>query len=105
MWIKQYEYHGEKAFEKRYTAYTISFKLDVLNYMNENGTSPNETAVIFNIPSSGIIRKWHSQFNETWRIGRPTIKEKGASIMKNKKIKQSKNKNLLKVQLRLYKRN
>ncbi|MFC5650414.1 transposase [Paenibacillus solisilvae] len=41
MWIKQYEYHGEKAFEKSYTAYSVPFKLDVLHYMNENGTSPN----------------------------------------------------------------
>jgi transposase len=64
MWIKQYEYHGVQAFEKSYTAYTIPYKLDVLNYMIENGTSPNEAAVIFNISSPGIIRKWRSQFNE-----------------------------------------
>ncbi|MBB3114809.1 transposase-like protein [Paenibacillus phyllosphaerae] len=63
MWIKQYEAHGEKAFEKTYTTYSIPFKLDVLNYMNVNGTSPNEAAVIFNISSPGIIRKWRSQFN------------------------------------------
>jgi len=37
MWIKQYEYHGLKAFEKTYTAYSLTYKLDVLNYMNENG--------------------------------------------------------------------
>lgn len=63
MWIKQYEYHGEKAFEKSYTAYSIPYKLDVLNFMKENGTSPNEAAVIFNISSPGIIRRWRSQFN------------------------------------------
>ncbi|WP_307535838.1 IS3 family transposase [Paenibacillus sp. W4I10] len=64
MWIKQYEYHGIKAFEKTYTAYSRPYKLDVLNYMNENGTSPNEAAVIFNISSPGVIRRWRSQFNE-----------------------------------------
>lgn len=63
MWIKQYEYHGEKAFEKSYTAYSIPYKLDVLNFMKENGTSPNEAAVIFNISSPGVIRRWRSQFN------------------------------------------
>ena len=41
-----------EAFEKRYTNYSAQFKLDVLNYMNEHGTSINETAAIFNIPSS-----------------------------------------------------
>jgi transposase len=63
MWIKQYEHHGEKAFEKSYTAYSIPYKLDVLNFMKENGTSPNEAAVIFNISSPGVIRRWRSQFN------------------------------------------
>ena len=48
-WVKQYEYHGVEAFKKRYTNYTAQFKLDVLNYMNEHGTSLNETAAIFNI--------------------------------------------------------
>nr|WP_176519483.1 hypothetical protein [Bacillus pseudomycoides] len=33
-----------------YTNYTKEFKLDVLNFMNETGTSLLETAVIYNIP-------------------------------------------------------
>ena len=61
MWIKQFEYHGISAFEKSYTSYTLQFKMDVLNYMNENGVSPNEAAVIFNISSPGLIRKWRFQ--------------------------------------------
>lgn len=32
-WVRQYEYHGVKAFEKRYTDYSTQFKLAVLNYM------------------------------------------------------------------------
>ncbi|WP_248508350.1 transposase, partial [Sporosarcina sp. NCCP-2222] len=38
-WVKQYEYHGAKAFSKSCTNYTQQFKLDVLNYMIEQGTS------------------------------------------------------------------
>ncbi|WP_260284347.1 transposase, partial [Peribacillus aracenensis] len=26
-WIRQYQYHGERAFEKRYTTYTVEDKL------------------------------------------------------------------------------
>ncbi len=83
MWIKQYEYHGLKAFEKSYTAYSMPFKLDVLNYMNENGTSPNEAAVIFNISSPGVIRRWRSEFNE---YGSDALipKKKGRRIMSDK---------------------
>ncbi len=64
MWIRQYKYHGVKAFEKSYTAYSMAYKLDVFNYMNDNGTSPNEAAVIFNISSPGMIREWRSLFNK-----------------------------------------
>ncbi|RAP75281.1 IS3 family transposase [Paenibacillus montanisoli] len=87
MWIRQYEYHGVKAFEKTYTAYSTAYKLDVLNYMNENGTSPNEAAVIFNISSPGIIRKWRSQYHEH---GLDALKSKKKGRLpvtdKNKKI-------------------
>ena len=34
------------------------YKLDVLNYMNEHGTSIRETAALFNIPSCETLRKW-----------------------------------------------
>jgi len=84
MWIRQYEYHGVKAFKKSYTAYTMPYKLDVLNYMNENGTSSNEAAVIFNISSPGVIRRWRSEFNEH---GSDALipKKKGRLSMTNKK--------------------
>lgn len=38
-WIQQHQFHGEKAFHKGYTPYSLQYKLDVLNYMNEQGTS------------------------------------------------------------------
>ena len=60
-WIKQYEYHGLSAFEKSYTSYSSQFKMDVLNFMNENGVSPDKAAVIFKIPGPRLIRKWRSQ--------------------------------------------
>jgi transposase len=62
-WVKQYKYHGIEGLSKKsYTNYSAQFKLDVLNYMIDNGTSPNETAVIFNISSPATIRKWRILF-------------------------------------------
>lgn len=58
-WISQYEHHGEEAFKKGYTSYPAQIKLDVLNYMNEFGTSVRETAAIFNIASHSTILSWH----------------------------------------------
>jgi len=34
------------------------YKIDVLNYMIEQGTSIRETAAIFNIPSPSTIYQW-----------------------------------------------
>lgn len=86
-WIKQYQSHGEKAFGKSYTSYNQQYKLDVLNYMDNNGTSPNETAAIFNISSPGLIRKWRIQF-ETLGIDALESKKKGRPAMK-KETKKS----------------
>jgi transposase-like protein len=81
-WVMQYQYHGLEAFKKTYTGYSAQFKLDVLNYMNNHGTSPNETAAIFKITSPALIRKWRLQFElqgidalESKKKGRPTMKK------------------------------
>ncbi|AOZ91198.1 transposase [Paenibacillus crassostreae] len=87
MWIKQYEYHGLVAFEKSYTSYTTQFKMDVLHYMNENGASPNEAAVIFNISSPALIRKWRIQLS-TIGIDALFSKKKGRPSMIKKPTKQ-----------------
>ena len=89
MWIKQFDYHGIKAFEKSYTSYTLQFKLDVLNYLNEHGTSPNEAAVIFNISSPTLIRKWRVQLS-TFGNDALDQKKKGRPSMKKDHQKQAK---------------
>jgi len=88
-WIKQYEYHGLSAFEKSYTSYTTQFKMDVLKYMQENGVSSNEAAVIFKISSPGLIRKWRIQF-ELGGLDALFSKQKGRPSMKKETKKQGK---------------
>jgi len=88
-WIKQFEYHGLSAFKKSYTSYTAQFKMDVLNYMNENGVSSNEAAVIFNISSPGLIRKWRIQLS-TIEIDALVSNKKGRPSMKKEPTKQTK---------------
>jgi len=89
-WIFQYQHHGEKAFEKSYTSYSLQYKLDVLNYMNEQGTSIRETAAIFNIPSPSTLSKWQKQL-DTEGIGALKSKQKGRPPMKNKSNNTPKN--------------
>ena len=89
VWMKQYEYHGVKAFIKRYTNYSAQFKLDVLNYMIEQGTSLNETAAIFGIAAPSTIIQWRKQF-ETHGFDALQSKKKGRPSMKKDSNKQPK---------------
>ena len=88
-WVKLYEYHGVEAFIKRYTNYTPQFKLDVLNYMIEHGTSSRETAAIFNIPTPSTLDSWKKQF-ETQGFDALQSKKKGRPSMKKETKKQPK---------------
>jgi transposase len=90
---KQYRKNGVEVFVRRYTNYTKAFKLDVLNYMTEHGTSLHETAAIFNIAASTSIRNWQKQFEA---LGEDALqpKKKGRLSMKKQGTKSSK-KNLV----------
>ena len=89
IWVRQYKYHGEEAFRKRYTNYTVQFKLDVLNFMIEHGTSLNETAAIFQIAAPSTILQWRKQF-ETKGFDALQSKKKGRPSMKKETKKQPK---------------
>lgn len=88
-WVNQYKQNGVEAFLKRYTNYTQQFKLDVLNFMIENGTSLFETAAIFNIPAPSTIIVWKKQL-ETQGFDALQSKKKGRPSMKKESNKQSK---------------
>jgi transposase-like protein len=81
-WIRLYEQHGSKAFLKNYTTYSTQFKMDVLNYMNDTGTSSIDAAAIFNISSPGMIRNWRTKWKQggidalqSKKKGRPSMKK------------------------------
>lgn len=88
-WVKQYEHNGEEAFVKQYTNYTAQFKLNVLNFMIENGMSLNETAAIFHIAAPSTIHAWRKQF-ETKGFDALQSKKKGRPSMKKDSNKQPK---------------
>ena len=88
-WVKQYKFQGVEAFVKQYTNYSAQFKLDVLNYMIENGTSSNETAAIFGIAAPSTILQWRKQF-ETKGFDALQSKKKRRPSMKKETNKQPK---------------
>ena len=80
-WIRQYEYHGEEAFKNGYTSYSVQYKLDVLNHLNEHGTSVRETAAVFNIASHSTILSWKRRL-ELHGVDALQPNKKGRSSMK-----------------------
>ncbi|WP_409193507.1 IS3 family transposase [Bacillus cereus] len=84
-WVIQYKHNGVEAFIKSYASYSAQFKLDVLNYMNNQGTSSDKAAAIFNIPSSGLIRKWRRQFVSQGTDALISKKEGRLNMMKKTK--------------------
>ena len=88
-WVARYKANGIEAFYSSYTNYDLNFKMDVLNYINDFGVTPNEAAAIFNIPSTSTVQKWVNLFN-TVGIDALKSKKKGRPSMKKKSIKQSK---------------
>ncbi|PLR82298.1 IS3 family transposase [Bacillus canaveralius] len=81
-WVALYNAHGPDGLKFRYTNYSAQFKIDVLNYMNETGTSLLETAAIFNISAPTTILQWQKVLEEqgtdalhSKKRGRPSMKK------------------------------
>ncbi|MBM7577879.1 helix-turn-helix domain-containing protein [Jeotgalibacillus terrae] len=89
-WIQQFDYHGLAVFEKSYASYKVQFKMDVLNYKQENNVSSYEAAVFFGISSPGMIRNWRTRL-EKGGLDALFSKKKGRPSMKktNKQPKQA----------------
>jgi transposase len=86
-WVALYQAHGADGLKLRYTNYSAQFKIDVLNYMIETGTSLLETAAIFKISAPTTILKWQKRVEEQG-IDALYPKKKGPPLMKDKKKKQ-----------------
>lgn len=87
-WVRKYQYHGKNAFSKSYTSYPVQYKLDVLHYMSEHGTSILETAALFNLPSDTTLWNWQ-RITETQGEDALKSKKKGRPSMKKKTGKQA----------------
>jgi transposase len=87
-WVRQFKNNGFNAFMNKCTTYTSTFKLEVLNYMAEHGTSLCETAAIFNIPAHSTVANWKMKL-ETSGIGALRSNKERDIPMKNKANKQT----------------
>jgi transposase-like protein len=80
-WVAKFRAHGLAAFQKKYTNYSVEFKMDVLNYIKNMGASIEEATTKFNIASSSTVWQWY-QLLETKGIDALHPKGKGRPSMK-----------------------
>jgi transposase len=85
-WVTLYEAHGLEGLSLTYTKYSVEFKIDVLNYMNETGASLLETAAAFKIPSPDTISKWRQRVE---RNGLDALRSKKRGRREMKKLKKT----------------
>jgi len=89
-WVAVYREHGASGLCNTYGTYTGDFKVTVVEYIKNTGTSIRQTAAHFNIPSSTTVGKWeriyYEQGKEALYInqrGRPKGMENNSNKKKN----------------------
>ena len=63
-WVHAFRAHGQKSFVKGHAKYSSTFKLSVLQHMEQHQLSINQAASHFNIPAPSTISHWQRLYNE-----------------------------------------
>ncbi len=63
-WVHAFKAHGLRSLHRSYVQYTSTFKLSVLQYMEQHQLSINQAAAHFNIPAPSTIGQWQRLYNE-----------------------------------------
>ena len=62
--VHAFKAHGQKSFVKGHAKYSSTFKLSVLQHMEQHQLSINQAASHFNIPAPSTISHWQRLYNE-----------------------------------------
>ncbi|QXE01244.1 helix-turn-helix domain-containing protein [Terribacillus sp. DMT04] len=89
-WVALYEKFGEDSLlrKRNYEAYSVQFKLDVLDFMKRTGASTVETALSYRIMNPSVISQWKITYEKEGidALERP----RGRPSMSNKPKKKNK---------------
>lgn len=91
-WVNSYKAFGKDGLRKKRSkkVYSVQFKLDVLNFMKQEGASYQDTAIEFKMNEPSLIANWNITFLKEGIEGLKK-KPKGRPPMSGKrKTKQSK---------------
>ncbi|WP_338233244.1 helix-turn-helix domain-containing protein [Companilactobacillus muriivasis] len=88
-WVHTYQLRGAKGLRPRKVGqrYSGMFKVEVLNWKNQNMASFSETALHFNIPAGSTVYKWQNKFESNGING--LRHEQDILINMNKNVKHN----------------
>lgn len=88
-WVMLERYHGYQAFSFPYTNYPDSFKLQVIEFINNTNHSIREASAIFHLPDPSMGRKWLKK----WEMDQADVlgsRARGTSVMAAKDNQEKK---------------
>jgi transposase len=88
-WIRFYEKHGKKGLLPRTAKkYSLKFKLNVFESIEQDRLSLSEACLNFNIPTKSVITKWQRNYKKLGTLGlinKPRGKPRTMEIKRVKK--------------------
>ena len=69
-WVKSYQMHGVEGLRKKFSHYSASFKLSVLQRIQQDDLSVRQALALFNIRGGvGVITEWKRRYHEQGLAG------------------------------------
>lgn len=102
-WVQAYKFLGIEGLKIKNLkpAYSVQFKLDVLNFMKQTGASYQETATHFKLKNPSTITNWNLKFLKDGiegllekQRGRPSMSKKSKATPINKEKEMSREEQL-----------
>lgn len=85
-WFAAYQIHGRSGLDKRYRSYSLSFKIEVLRFLEQQGGSMRQACAHLNIRATSTILTWHRRY-ESGGIDALTPRSRGRPMSPSKTSK------------------
>jgi transposase len=91
VWVRAYQEFGLEGLKRKHkkTVYSVQFKVNVLHFMKQTGSSYQETVIAFGMTNPSLVANWNRNFQKDGIEGLKQ-KQKGRPSMSKKSTDQHK---------------
>lgn len=62
-WVAHYQLHGKAGLARKYSHYSVAFKMKVLKHMWRQELSYHQVAALFDLRSGSVVSRWEHQYH------------------------------------------